>query len=113
LCQKLRGSAWPAKFQLLKAEILLAESRLADVTPLLEHPPDEATLSPELQARLLMNRAELRRQSGQPDEARSLLAKARPLAAQANASTLLAWIELTQGLFSAISTKPMRPFAAL
>jgi CHAT domain-containing protein/tetratricopeptide (TPR) repeat protein len=96
-CRSLAASPWPASFQLLKAEILLAQSRLADARPLLENPPAEVAQSAGLKARLLMNLAELQKQSGRQDEARSLLTQARDLAAHAGDSPLVAWIELRRG----------------
>ncbi|HUJ22933.1 MAG TPA: CHAT domain-containing tetratricopeptide repeat protein [Bryobacteraceae bacterium] len=93
-----RQSPWPAKFQLLEAEILLTLQRTAEAQPLVEGAPSWISLWPELKARLLVDQAELQRQFGRPDEARRLLAQAYDLASAATDLTQLARIELKRGV---------------
>jgi len=73
------------------------QNRASDAKPLIENPPSGIQQSDELKSRLAMDRAELQRQSGQPDEARKLFTQARDLAVQAGARGLLARIELKRG----------------
>lgn len=73
------------------------QNRASDARPLIENPPSGISQSDELRARLAMDQAELRRQSGQPDEARKLFAQARDLASKTGAWGLLARIELKRG----------------
>ncbi len=93
----MRDSSWPLKFRLLRAEILLTQDRAADARNLLEKLPPDIPQSAELNARLLMDQAEVQNQSGQRDQARALLDKARKAASQPAAANVLAWIELRRG----------------
>jgi len=98
LCQNLPDSTWSGQFHLLKAEILLSQTRTAEARPLLENPPAATLESARLKPRLLMDQAELKKQSEQPDQARSLLSQARDLAQQAGDESLLATIEIKRGV---------------
>jgi len=97
LCARLHDAVWTPRLQLLRAEILLMQNRATEARPLIESPPSGISQSDELQARLTMDQAELRRQSGQPDHARKLFEQASNMASQAGASALLARIELKRG----------------
>ncbi len=70
----------------------------ADAKPLLENAAAAAPQSDTLKARLLTDIAELRRQSGRPDEARVLLIQARDLASRAGDPALMALIEIRRGM---------------
>jgi CHAT domain-containing protein/Tfp pilus assembly protein PilF len=95
-----RNSTWPLKFRLLTAEILLTQERPSDARSLLDNLPADPAPSDELKARLLMDSAELRAQSGQPAEALALLGQALALASKAGAPSLQAWIELKRGVIA-------------
>ena len=97
LCARLHDEAWAPKLHLLRAEILLMQSRAGDARRLIENPPPGVAQSVEMTARLTMDRAELQRQDQKSDEARKLFAQARDLASRAGAQGLLARIELKCG----------------
>lgn len=99
LCHNLRGSDWLLKFQLLKAEILLSQSKAAEAKPLLDTAGAVISHSPSSKARLLSDLAELRRQAGQGDEFQNLMSQARDLASKEGNSALLSWIEQRRGVF--------------
>jgi CHAT domain-containing protein len=91
------NSIWPLKFYLLKAEILLTLNRLADAQQLIDRAPAAISQSTELKPRLLVDAAEIQRQSGRPEEALKLLGQARNLVLPTE-SPMLAWIELRRGI---------------
>jgi len=100
-CRNSGDSTCAVRFQLLEAEILLTQNRVAEARPMLESPPAAISQSAAFRARWLLDLAELRRQSDQLDEARKLVAQARDLASGAGDPALVAWIELKRGVLLA------------
>jgi len=98
LTGSLHGSDWRVKFQLLKAEILLTQNRLAEAEPVLEAARRANVQIPSLRARFLFDLAELRRQTEKPDEFWNLIAQARDVASQSGDPALLSWIEQRRGV---------------
>jgi len=95
-CRNTKDSEWSAKFELLKAEILFILDRADEARPVLESAARTASQNPELVSRLLMDQAELERQSDRPEEARKLLVQARERASH-SAQPVLAQIDLRLG----------------
>jgi len=98
-CGNLHRSDWLLKFQLLKAEILLSQSRAAEAKPLLETAGTTISQSPSSKARWLSDLAELKRQAGAVDEFRNLLSQSQDLASKEGDSALLSWIEQRRGVY--------------
>jgi CHAT domain-containing protein len=95
-CRSATDSGCSARFELLKAEILLTLGHAEDARPILESAARTASQNPELVSRLLMDRAEFERQSDRPKEAQKLLAQAQDRASRLG-EPVLAWIELRIG----------------
>lgn len=91
----------PLQFQLLKAEVLLTQYRAGEAKPLLEDAGTAVSQLQSLKPRLLSDLAELQRQTGNPDEFRTLMMQARDLASQRGDSALLSWIEQRRAVFLA------------
>ncbi len=96
LCRDTHGQPACDKLPLLKAEILLSESRVAEAGAVLRNLPPGVN-SPQLKPRVLVDLAELEDQSSKPEAATKLLQQSLELATQTGDPTQLAIIELRRG----------------